>query len=762
MRKNEIKVGGHYRAKVSDKIVTVRVDAIREDGMHLKAGGRSTISGTRYDVTNLSTGRKTTFRSAVKFRSPVIQRTETRDFIELRGKVEPVLPPTDVVPVTAMTRPVDHRIDETGDCSCGQDGVTCQGCGKRICGTTATWVQRTGNKCPKCMEGKEGSDPTIPPSSPGTPGAVLEQIGTLPPRPNQTGSGSSSTPGRCDATAPTARPTGLAARIAGSRPPTDLAPHVIVEARAGTGKTTTLVEGLRRLLGTPTPGFVPSPQQQAVFDAIGESRGKVRNVCFLAFNKSIADELKDRVPPGVKAQTIHKLGLIAVVKVFRLQEEHGVNANRVGNIIGGILGKPIKDVRKEKPAVVRAVEDLVGLCKQTLVGYDPTLPKPGPAFDPGKVTPDVLYALASRYEIDAEGSWEDVVDLVPRVLDRCLDVSKDSCIDHDDMVWIPLVLRLPLYRFDLLLIDEAQDLNRSQQELVKGSGNRLIFCGDPRQAIYGFAGADSESMPRLHRDLAGDTAKYGRDGFDRGCIKLPLTVTRRCGRAIVKEANRIVKDFSAHESNPDGSVQTMSYPTQPGKARGETIEIPIEKTYLPHVKDGDMIICRSNAPLVRQCFKFLKEGRRARIQGRKIGDDLVSLVKRMDAGSIPELIERLGKWLLHEVAKEQAKPTPDESKIDRLTDRHDAAMVFAESSTSVDDVVRRIDAVFVNDPNVATAPILLSSVHRAKGLEARRVFFLRPAVQPVRFRMPDWQREQESNLEYVGITRAIEELIYVV
>lgn len=58
MLAEEIKVGELYRAKVSNRIVTVRVDAIREN-----FEGRR-----RYSVTNLNTNRKITFRSAAKFR----------------------------------------------------------------------------------------------------------------------------------------------------------------------------------------------------------------------------------------------------------------------------------------------------------------------------------------------------------------------------------------------------------------------------------------------------------------------------------------------------------------------------------------------------------------------------------------------------------------------------------------------------------------------------------------------------------------------
>lgn len=61
MKKAEIKVGGLYLAKISGKMVTVRVDRIRPR----YEADHDTVA---YEVTNLSTGRKVTFRSAAKFR----------------------------------------------------------------------------------------------------------------------------------------------------------------------------------------------------------------------------------------------------------------------------------------------------------------------------------------------------------------------------------------------------------------------------------------------------------------------------------------------------------------------------------------------------------------------------------------------------------------------------------------------------------------------------------------------------------------------
>lgn len=70
MRAKEIEVGGVYLARVSGKITKVRVDAIEE--MFARAGRSLTI----YRVTNIATGRRTTFRSPQKFRSRVTPSRE--------------------------------------------------------------------------------------------------------------------------------------------------------------------------------------------------------------------------------------------------------------------------------------------------------------------------------------------------------------------------------------------------------------------------------------------------------------------------------------------------------------------------------------------------------------------------------------------------------------------------------------------------------------------------------------------------------------
>lgn len=638
MKKNEIKVGGRYKAKVNGNLVTVRVDAINESGFDDR---------TTYAVTNLATGRKTTFRSAAKF----------RDEAEPTGG--------------------QHTAPESADC------------------------------------------PPLPPVN------ALSGPGD-------------DTPSRLNA-----RPvSGLMAKLA--KPAPNTAPHVIVEARAGTGKTTTLVAALQVLKGqTPTDAkgnpIAPSPQQKAVWDAVALSRDAAKTVGFVAFNKSIAEELKRRVPAGCEAMTMHSLGYKAVTKAFGRCEP---TSWRVTDLICEILERDVREVRRSEPTLLSATEALVSLCKMNLVGADWS--------EGGDKWADELDRLAEHYDVDLNGCRSRVFDLVPQVLEKCKDVR--GKIDFDDMIWLPVVLNLPVQKFDLLMVDEAQDLNRCQQELAKRAGSRLVLCGDPRQAIYGFAGADAESMPRMGRELS---------ETDVGRVTLPLTVTRRCGKAIVEEARKIVPDFEAHETNPAGKISAYHYETEDPLPNR-----PAAGCYRTHVEDGNMVLCRANAPLVRQCFKFIKAGRKATIQGRDIGKGLTTLVEKLckePTAPVTELIARLDDWLAKETAKEQAKRHPSEDRLQGLEDKHSCLSCFCDGSSTVADVRRRIDAVFTEDKN---APgIRLSSIHKAKGLEASRVFLLQPEGKEVMpkwlERKPEWEREQARNLLYVAITRAVEELVYV-
>lgn len=502
----------------------------------------------------------------------------------------------------------------------------------------------------------------------------------------------------------------------GKKPATKTAtwgPNLVIIARAGTGKTFSLMEGLWRIKGKPTAGVMGSPQQEAIWEAMLEGQTP-KTIISVAFNKDIATVLQGRVPPGCDAKTMHSLGFGVVTKTYgRCQ----VNRYKTQNILEQILGRDIREYRRSpgKQEVISAVERLVDLCKQNLL----------------EGTLDDLEFLVSHYDIDTNGGQEEAFDLVPKVLEKSKTWTHE--IDYCDMIWLPVINNLPLPNYDLMLVDEAQDLNRCQQELCLRVGKRIVCCGDPCQAIYGFAGADINSIPQMTSFL---------EERPNGVRTLPLTVTRRCGKAIVEEAKKIVPDFEAYETNSLGRIVNQQL-----------------KTYQDLVADGDMILCRCNAPLVSQCFRFISAGRKANIRGREIGDQLVNLVKKLKATDVGDLIEKLECWYQTECKHEACKKNPSESKLMNLEDKYHCLQVFTENSKTVQEVTESIQTVFSDD----RTGIQLSSAHKAKGLEADNVFILlvKGAAMPHPMARKPWQMVQEHNLKYVAITRAKHALTFV-
>ena len=705
MLKNQIVVGGHYVAKVGTSITTVRVDAIREVTVprrgYYSSSAPKTSDKIVYDVTNLRTGRKTTFRSAMKFRSVAKPTVVTSRETITPVKAAALLATPGEGIEQAMERveksgngPADvYQLDEEGN-----EVV------EQLCSSDGTVISQKIN----------GKFVDVDPATERAEDDYIRQTGRIDAVEN----------GRLIEFKTTAKPAsfGLARQLA----QTDDSPHVECPAFAGTGKTTTVIEGCKEAKGVRS-GLTPSDEQRAVWTAL--ATGKHDSIRISSFASKITDELKGRVEAcglhrcGVEARGIHSLGLQAATQRFgRLSANDAKWV--VVDIACGMIGKPMKEMRGTPDLdVVWAVDKLVSLCKQTLV----------------EPTAENLDHLTSRYDVDLDLKTKSrVYGMVPAVLEACK-IPQGGRIAFDDMIWLPLVHDLPISKVDLQIVDESQDLNRMQQELIYRAGHRICFVGDKRQAIYGFAGADSESMDNMRQHLASSR---------RGVVTIPLTVTRRCGKAIVQEAQQYVPTYRAHESNCVGLVDRAGY------EEGKTDQ------YRRMTGDGDMVLCRVNAPLVSQCFRFIKEGRKANILGRKVGEGLVALVEKSKKQSTLDLIAWLGDWLAKEQANENAKKYPSEGRLDNLQDRYDCLVAFTEGLSEVSAVVRKINSVFTD--NKDAKGVNLSSIHKAKGLEARRVFILQPkGVGPRMDKMQEWELEQEDNLRYVAITRAIEELRYV-
>jgi len=535
------------------------------------------------------------------------------------------------------------------------------------------------------------------------------------------------------------------------------APHVIVKALAGTGKTFSLIVGVgQTVLPERTiakgVGFrpIPSPEQQAVWDLL--KMESPRFITYIAFNKSIVVEFGEKWAWMTEAlqrrnvslgfSTVHSLGFRACCQAYDLTFRN-INQWKTRNILEKELGQDVREVFNERPVFVQACEALTSKVKINLVDPDP----------------ESLDKLATHYEIALEGDREEVFEMVPKLIERSrTDLNE---IDFDDQLWLPVVNDLPVRQSDLLLVDEGQDLNRCQQELAMKAGKRIVLVGDVNQAIYGFAGADVDSIPNMTGFLA---------STPRGVQEVPLTVTRRCGKAIVREAQEDVPAFKAHETNGEGEVKRID------ADKVQTV-----------ADDKDLVLCRVNAPLIGFAFARLRAGKKVNIQGRNIGAGLKSLIKKSKAKDVDAFLSWLEDFLSTEMDRLSKRKNPSEEAKVALKDKVECLRVFSEGALTIKEINENIDKLFqgkkcpscgrtFNDHDtvctnrkggcegtklVRPEGVLASSIHRAKGLEADRVFILHPELIPHPMAKTDWAVRQEYNLRYVARTRAIKELVYV-
>ena len=336
-----------------------------------------------------------------------------------------------------------------------------------------------------------------------------------------------------------------------------------------------------------------------------------------------------------------------------------------------------------------------------------------------------IVELIGQYDIDLV---EADISFVMKAFDYL--IRDNSQFDFMDMIFVPVVNPLvKLKKYDYVFCDESQDFSICQQEFIKRCLNRngrLITVGDPRQAIYGFAGADANSYAKL-ADINGKA------------IKLPLSVSYRCGVNIIKEAQKIVPEIQAAPGAIDGVVRSGS---------------------LTEIQQGDWILCRNLRPLVQTYLWLMKNKIKSKIRGKEIGEGILNLITKQNAKSIDGLLSMLKMEedaLLRKLEKKGVIRPSLHPKMEVLQQKIEVIEYLCEEVSSVEELKQVIKGIFSDE----VKGILLSTIHKAKGLENARIFFLCPELIPSRYAVLDWQIEQEKNLEYVAITRAKKELIYV-
>lgn len=458
--------------------------------------------------------------------------------------------------------------------------------------------------------------------------------------------------------------------------------HVVVIARAGTGKTTSIIEAVR---------YAPEAK-----------------ILCCAFNKSIATELQNRLAstnPRAQAKTLHGIGFGVVCKFWKgLQVDFG---SKRANRLAAAVCKPT-----DPDEIVKLVAKLCTKGRE-IAPHAKVL---------GDLT-DILYA----FECETPDAWEGTGYTAQWIETKALAAMelaatvRPDVIDGADMIFLPVRNGWLQKTYDMVVVDEAQDMTMAQLEIAQGvCRGRIVVVGDDRQAIYGFRGADSQSIARLQREL--------------NAVELKLTTTYRCGQAIVARAQQLVPDFEC------GAAHT-----------GSVTNVNID-ALLAAVSNGDFLLSRTNAPLVSTCFGLLRMGKRARIAGRDIGTGLKIVVRKLSRGctDIETMMERIEAWGTREVRRFTIAER--EKQAEQAKDKAETLLVIAQESNSISDMEARIDGLFTDDGLGQAGIITCSSVHRSKGLEANRVFILGDTLRG--------DNIEEQNICYVAITRAKHELVF--
>lgn len=484
-------------------------------------------------------------------------------------------------------------------------------------------------------------------------------------------------------------------------------------------------------------GFNPSTYQKAIFEWLAEGRGscvvsavpgsgktttlikganyipKYLQSRFLAFNKHIAQQLEAKLPKHIKSGTIHSLGLSSICRRYRKLPK--IDKHKYPQIVRGYLSER----RIFNPLERRRLIDLVKFTQLTLT-------------DPCDT--EALKQLCHHYGLRTIGDWDFIQTAVYDVLNYGIRIAGE-CISCEDMVWLPNVLDLSLANYyDFLCIDEAQDLNKAQLELVLKAhteGARGIYVGDKHQAIMGFSAADHRSIDNII-DLTHATT-------------LPLSICYRCPTSHINLANKIYPVIEPRPEAQQGLVSHISLEEIPKLVRG-----------------GDLIICRCFYPLIKTYFDLLSAGIPALIRNRDISGQLVNLLEQavgleQKSYSINEFTKLLTAW--YEVQK--AAMIADGVEVMLIVGLHDRvqtlnAIYKGSNCTNTGELKDALANLSKQTKNAVN----LTTIHGAKGLEASRVFHIRPDLVPHPKAEKDWEKEQERNLEFVALTRAKQELFF--
>jgi DNA helicase-2/ATP-dependent DNA helicase PcrA len=525
--------------------------------------------------------------------------------------------------------------------------------------------------------------------------------------------------------------------------------HGIIDAVAGAGKTTTIMECAR---------FISDK----------------KSILFCAFNNSISNEIASKFHKlglnEVTVKTIHSLGRQILQdnnksgKPINLEENKYlmlIKSNEIKEILKPYIDKIVRFNGFELDEIDDrnnfALNNLVSKINSRLIEINQKFRSTLTKNEVSNFEELVIhFGIFNDIEIGKKNFKEEIKEYFEchkLLLEAGNLLSFNTMtIDFTDMLYLPYKWNLqPLRKFDFLFIDECQDLSKAQFAVAAKYGKkegRILAVGDPSQSIYGFTGADIDSFNRV-KDFT--KAK-----------QLPLTTCFRCPQKVVDLAKAIRTDIVGNK-NEDGIIHSILFDEVVSKS-----------------KPGDLIISRLRAPIILLVFSFIDNNIKVHIhedEVKEIINEIKNIFKQNELNlilsSLSNEFEDLKTnvinrwtWIIHKNSEQIIDITERNLFIEnekkylkrKLDFLHKKYEQWKNEIFTINDILRKIKD-YMSATNNA---IILSTIHRAKGLENNRVFILNYDELPYfRLQQKDWERTQEMNLKYVAITRSLSELYLI-
>jgi len=501
---------------------------------------------------------------------------------------------------------------------------------------------------------------------------------------------------------------------------------VLCVAPAGSGKTTTLVARIAWLVDS---GVDPGEIAAITFNRKAAEELAERLRAALAPLADRGPATLDGAVPNVRVRTFHALGLEILREAGRpvsplLDREtvlrgalpHSTLAER--RRLDTIISRLKLDLDVDADAV--AADPDAGPAAQAFVAYERAIAEAG-GLDFDDLVIRAIRVLAS--DVTTLATWRS----------RCV---------H-------------------LLVDEAQDLDRSQLRmalLLAAPANRIFLVGDDDQSIYGWRLADVRRLLAL-----AETSLPGLRRVDLVTnYRCPLTVVDRAVRLVERNQERFAKQITARPEAPGPVILA------PMAADDTDRCLAVLRSWPPSVpSEGDgpgtetrAILARTNRELLPGVVAALAEDVSFRAAGLELPvespfvDEFLGMARRPTLAGHPVQVLAM----IRREAAGEARPIAE-----ALLAWAPAFADLAALEAAVADVRSRLARLRRDD-----AALTLATAHATKGLEFDHVAVIGmdegrfPSARSVaEAEDPARALEEERRLAYVAWTRARHSLTLV-